>query len=80
MSGVSSFLWRLVGVDLEEKRATEERFRRSLRDHEDVDANLDDILQNLQKINKQAKKTIDLNKTLMPFKVNGDTGSGAETG
>lgn len=80
MSAVSSFFWRLVGVDVEEKRATEERFRRSLRDHEDVDANLDDILQNLQKINKQAKKTIDLNRTLLPFKVNEDTGSGVETG
>ena len=80
MSTVATWLWAIVGVDVVDRRETEERFRRSLRDHEDADENLDDILSNLRRINTKASRQVDLNKTMLPCMEDHDTPVATEVG
>jgi hypothetical protein len=81
VSLVTDFFLRLIGSSPEQREA-EDEFRRSLRRHEESDAALDSILDNLKSINTRAQKQVDLTRTLLPFAVpkRDDTPTKAGTG
>jgi len=71
MSGVTTFLLRLVGADPEQKE-TQRQFRESLKKVDEVDGKLNDILGDINRINRKAKKNREVTRTIVPMKTRTD--------